>query len=234
MERRVVREILGDPGLLEHVDWRGKTIMAAIADNAAAVFGSTRGSPSSCAWVDRLRLAYAKFIHAHGIGEFFVPAQHDSHATHEVAMWQKTCDALAKEAADQAKAWSIPFRSLLSEFAFLFWKGKLVMDAPKTVDACYTTAQGFNLPQGMREAGRTWQETVVRQFLTQGALKNAFWARTAPWCHVAESPDFSARFVGESVVAGGTYHARMLCLASCHFFWTSLQQRNSYMLGAGR
>ena len=50
-------------------------------------------------------------------------------------MWQKKCDDLAKEAADQAKAWSIPFRSLLSDCAFLFWEGKLVMDAPKTMDA---------------------------------------------------------------------------------------------------
>ena len=103
--------------LLEQVDWTGKTIIVAIADNAAAVFDSTGGSPSSCASVDRLRLAYAEFIHAHRIEEFFVPAQDDSHATHEIATWQKMWDDLAKEAADQAKAWSIPFRSLLSELA---------------------------------------------------------------------------------------------------------------------
>ena len=48
------------------------------------------------------------------------------------------------------------------------------MDAPKTMDASYMAAQGFNIPQGMREAGRTWQETVIRHNLTQGALKNAF------------------------------------------------------------
>ena len=109
-------------------------------------------------------------------------------------MWQKKCDDLAKEAADHAKAWSIPFRSLLSDCAFLFWEGKLVMDAPKTMDASYMAAQGFNIPQGVREAGRTWQETVIKHNLTQGALKYAFWARTAPWCHVAETPYFFCPF----------------------------------------
>ena len=180
--------------LLEQVDWRGRSIMGAIADNAAAVFGYSGGSSSSCIWIHRLRLAYAEFIHAHGVDEFFVPAQHDSHATHEVAMWQKKCDDLPKEAAHQAQASSIPFRSLLSDCAFLFWEGKLVMDAPKTMDAGYMAAQGFNVPQGMSAAGRTWQETVIKHNLTQGALKYAFGARTAPWCHVAESPDFFCLF----------------------------------------
>ena len=180
--------------LLEHVDWGGRSIRAAIADNAEAVFGNTGGSPSSCFWIDRLRLAYAGFILAHEVDEFFTPAQHDSHATHEVAMWQKKCGDLAKEAADQAKTWSIPLRSLQSDCAFLCWEGKLVMDAPKTMDASYMAAQGFNVPQGMREAGRMWQEKVIKHSLTEVALKYAFWARTAPSCHVAETPDFFCPF----------------------------------------
>ena len=46
----------------------------------------------------------------------------------------------------------------------------------------------------MREAARTWQETIIKHNLTQVALKYAFWARTATWCHVAESPDFFCPF----------------------------------------
>ena len=93
---------------------------------------------------------------------------------------------------DDKFPWST--HSCCSKADFLFLEGKLAMDVPKTMDASYTAAQGFNLPQSMREAGKTSQETLVRHNLTQGAFKYAFRARSAPWCHVAESPDFFCPF----------------------------------------
>ena len=136
-------------------------MVATIADNVSAVFGSDGGKPLACSLVDRFRLAYAEYIHSHRVEEFYVPAQHDSGAAHDVAKWQELCDTLAKEALVESQSWGVPYLDVVVDLAFIFREGRLVVDVNKSLDKAVTRFQGFQLPDAMLRAGK-------KQFCPEG------------------------------------------------------------------
>ena len=82
--------------LLQHLSIAPDVVCGIIANNLAASFGATGGSPLYCVRVDAIRHQYASYL-AHGhIPELYVPAQHDTHRQDLVASWQAEADRLAK------------------------------------------------------------------------------------------------------------------------------------------
>ena len=80
-----------------------------IADGEVVLYCRCDGSkPSTSSQVDRVRLAYAELLHAHAVGEFYVPVQLESKATHQVARWQELCDTTRKESLSESLPWSAP------------------------------------------------------------------------------------------------------------------------------
>ena len=66
------------------VSWSGPSVHSKHQSqiNAVAVMGYDGGTTSATAWMDKLRLTYAEFIHSYGVQKVYVPPHHDSLATH--------------------------------------------------------------------------------------------------------------------------------------------------------
>ena len=84
-----------DLWLVHHLCVAPTSVYGFRSDNLGASFGSARGSPSHCIWVDAICRVYASFL----VFEFCVPAQHDTHHQDVVAQWQAKAERLAKKGA---------------------------------------------------------------------------------------------------------------------------------------
>ena len=85
-----------------------------IADDLAASFGATSGTPSHCMWKDTIRRQYASYLAEGQIPEFYIPTQHDTHCQDMVASWQAGADKLAKAGLSRAQAHVVPLPTLLA------------------------------------------------------------------------------------------------------------------------
>ncbi len=77
-------------------------LQLSIADNLAASLAPDGGRPSRCAWLDRIRIAFAAITAPTPLREAYTPATHDTGWSHTAASWQAQCDTLAEKGTNAA------------------------------------------------------------------------------------------------------------------------------------
>lgn len=189
------------------------------ADNVAAAYGSNGGRPSRCHWIDNIRLHYAQMLLFTGSGELYIPAQHDSGKTDQVATWQKEADRLAKKGASIALPRTLPLADLLPPACFLLHTDHVVCDPGKVLDTIYASECNKPCPTPPKSNPESWDRCILAGYITNGGMQLAFWHRTAPFCHKEDLDVFNCHLC-RNPCSGWGFHMMWECpTAVCAVAW---------------
>jgi hypothetical protein len=187
-----------------------------VADNVSASLGAAGGSPSGCAWVDALRLAFAATAARSGLVEVFTPAQHDTGWDDLLAGWQAACDSRARDSLPRARESTRPCPEVITDSALLYRGGRLVLQLAASLDAVYENSPraAHRPPVRCPRALLAWQELVCAGKVSAGGLRLAFWLRDARVFHVSERNDLPCPLCG-TLCHGWGWHLWERCPMAC-------------------
>jgi hypothetical protein len=90
--------------------------------------GADGGKPSSCPWLDRIRIAFATIATQSTMQEAFTPATHDTRWCHTIATLQAQCHDLAAAGVMTSTPRTYPFADVLDDCALFYRDGRPVVD----------------------------------------------------------------------------------------------------------
>ena len=118
--------------------------------------------------------------------ELWVPAQHDSHATHLLAILNRESHQLAARGAAAPTPWAVPLPHLLPDPLVLHYRGSMLVEPQLGLDAAYdatTTSAYFSGRRAhlLRPDGTIFHELLEADDIPTRAIKRALAYRVLEW-----------------------------------------------------
>ena len=118
--------------------------------------------------------------------EVWAPAQHDTRATHLLAVLNDAAHAQATSGANSPQAWAVPLAPLRGPRVLLYYMGALVLDPHKGLDAAYDQAAADTYFTGSRRDLRRPSASEFTALVEDAAvpalaIKRAYAYRVLEW-----------------------------------------------------
>lgn len=157
--------------------------VCSVADNLAVSLGAGDVKSSGSDVVDRIAAHMASFHTGRRVLECYIPAEHDTGWTSNVALAQRQADHLAKDGIVTTPIASLPCLDIVAPHSLLLISGKICIRPSSTIlqhyDMELSGLRGVGHQPLLGHAGANWCSIVCDNLVPVAALRSAMWLRSA-------------------------------------------------------
>ena len=171
---------------LYFLDGWSSHLTTALDSTSALLCAHTRFPPKFTVLELLWRRLTPTLLHLRSHTELWVRAQHDSHATHLLAILNRESHQLAARGAASPTPWAVPLPHLLPAPLVLHYRGGLLVEPQLGLDAAYEAATASTYFSGrraqlLRPDGTIFQELLEVGDIPTRAVKRALAYRVLEW-----------------------------------------------------